>query len=98
LYRAEILKNTEIEEANFAANVETGLKPLLAGYDIEEVPVSWINRTVEMGHSSFRILNVAPNYFVSLVRIVWKSGRARRRESVRRQVTKASRRKETKQT
>src|SRR5262249_28943784 len=61
-YRAEILKNLEIEEAHFAANVETGLKPLLAGHDIEEVPVSWINRTIEMGSSSFRIVKVAPNY------------------------------------
>ena len=56
LYRAEILKTLEIEEPGFAANVETGLKPLLAGYDIEEVPMSWINRTAEMGASSFGIV------------------------------------------
>jgi dolichol-phosphate mannosyltransferase len=79
LYRAEIFKNLEIEETHFAANVETGLKPLLAGYNIEEVPVSWINRTVEMGHSSFRIVSVAPGYFMSLIRIVWKSWRAGKR-------------------
>ena len=76
LYRAEILKNLEIEEPHFAANVETGLKPLLAGYNIEEVPVSWINRTVEMGHSSFRIVSVAPDYFMSLVRMIWRNWRA----------------------
>lgn len=69
LYRAEILKGIEIEEDHFAANVETGLKPLLAGYNIKEVPISWINRTIDMGNSSFRIVNVAPNYFRSLVRI-----------------------------
>lgn len=45
LYRADILKGLEIEENHFAANVETGLKPLLLGYRIQEVPVSWINRT-----------------------------------------------------
>ena len=77
LYRAEILKSIEIEQAHFAANAETGLKPLLAGYDIQEVPISWINRTVEMGHSSFRILNVAPNYFMALMRLVFKSMRHR---------------------
>ena len=49
LYRADILKTLDIEEPHFAANMETGLKPLLAGYDIEEVPVSWINRTVGHG-------------------------------------------------
>jgi glycosyltransferase involved in cell wall biosynthesis/ubiquinone/menaquinone biosynthesis C-methylase UbiE len=76
LYRAEILKDLVIEEPHFAGNLETGLKPLLAGYDIEEIPVSWINRTVEMGRSSFRIVKVAPNYFSSLVRIIWRSWRA----------------------
>ena len=45
LYRTEIFRAIEIEERHFAANAELGLKPLLAGYDIEEVPISWINRT-----------------------------------------------------
>lgn len=79
LYRAEILKDLEIEERHFAANVETGLKPLLAGYDIEEVPISWINRTVEMGSSSFRIVKVAPNYLGVLARAVWNAWWGRRR-------------------
>jgi dolichol-phosphate mannosyltransferase len=72
LYRADILKGIELEEAHFAANVETGLKPLLAGYSIKEVPISWINRTIDMGSSSFHIAKVAPNYFSALVRIVSK--------------------------
>jgi glycosyltransferase involved in cell wall biosynthesis len=69
LYKAEILKSTEIEEDHFAANVETGLKPLLAGYNVKEVPISWINRTIDMGSSSFRIANLAPNYIRTLVRM-----------------------------
>lgn len=77
LYRAEILKQLEIEEPHFAANMETGLKPLLAGYDIEEVPISWINRTVDMGESSFKIFKVAPNYFWALMRTIWKVWRGR---------------------
>ena len=81
LYRAEILKGMVLEEPHFAANVETGLKPLLAGYSIKEVPVSWINRTIDMGRSSFRIAKVAPNYFGALMRIVSKQG-ARRRQTV----------------
>jgi dolichol-phosphate mannosyltransferase len=70
LYKVEILKSIDIEEDHFAANVETGLKPLLAGYDIKEVPISWINRTIDMGKSSFRIVNVSPDYVRTLVRIV----------------------------
>jgi hypothetical protein len=70
LYKAEILKTIEIQESHFAANVETGLKPLLAGYDIKEVPISWINRTINMGSSSFRIVNVSPHYFRALVRML----------------------------
>lgn len=84
LYKAEILKNLEIEQPHFAANVETGLKPLLAGYDIEEVPISWINRTIDMGSSSFRVANVAPSYFMALVAMVWNSWRSRKQLSAQR--------------
>lgn len=77
LYRTEILKEIRIEEQHFAANVETGLKPLLAGYNIKEVPVSWINRTVDMGVSSFRIAKVAPNYLFVLARTLWRAYRGR---------------------
>jgi dolichol-phosphate mannosyltransferase len=76
--RAEILKGTELSEPHFAANVETGLKPLLAGFRIVEVPVSWINRTAEMGQSSFRLVQLAPNYFSALLRIVRDAYRSRR--------------------
>jgi dolichol-phosphate mannosyltransferase len=78
LFRAEILKNLDIEEPDFAANAETGLKPLLSGYDIQEVPVSWINRTIDMGDSSFRVVKVAPSYFWALCRMVWNTWRGRR--------------------
>jgi dolichol-phosphate mannosyltransferase len=73
LYRAEILKNLDIEQPHFAANAETGLKPLLAGYDIEEVPVSWINRGIDMGSSSFKVVKVAPGYFLALLNVLRKN-------------------------
>jgi dolichol-phosphate mannosyltransferase len=79
LYRAEILKTLELEEPHFAANTETGLKPLLAGYNIKEVPVSWINRTADMGQSTFRIVGVAPGYLRSLVRTLVRARRQPRR-------------------
>lgn len=71
--RADILKSIAIQENHFAANVETGLKPILAGYDIKEVPISWVNRTTEMGQSSFRVLRFAPRYALALLRIVWNA-------------------------
>jgi SAM-dependent methyltransferase len=70
LFRAEILKNLDIEQPHFAANAETGLKPLLAGYDIEEVPISWFNRNMNMGSSTFRVVRVAPGYLLALLRIL----------------------------
>jgi dolichol-phosphate mannosyltransferase len=78
IYRAGVLKDLEIEQDHFAANVETGLKPLLAGYDVVEVPISWINRTIDMGTSSFKIVKVAPNYFLEFLKIAWNTSRKRR--------------------
>jgi dolichol-phosphate mannosyltransferase len=83
LFRADILQTLDIEEPHFAANMETGLKPLLAGYDIKEVPMSWINRTTGMGASTFRIVRVAPGYFRGLMRTIWQawSGRSNFRKA-----------------
>lgn len=81
LYRAEILKNLDLEEDDFAANVETGLKPLLLNYRIREVPVSWINRTADMGKSSFNLLKVGPDYLRVLLRTTWRYWRGQYRVS-----------------
>ena len=78
LYRAEILKGLEINEDHFAANMETGLKPVLSGYDIQEIPISWINRTAEMGSSSFKLLQVGPGYLSALLRTIWSVWRGKR--------------------
>jgi glycosyltransferase involved in cell wall biosynthesis len=77
LYRAEILRDLKIREPGFAANAETGLLPLLAGYDIKEVPIAWINRSSGMGTSSFRVLKVAPGYGRVLARALRSGGRRR---------------------
>ena len=81
LYRAEILKDLDIEENHFAANVETGLKPLLQNYRIREVPASWINRTAEEGSSSFNLLKVGPDYLRVLLRTSWRHWRGQYRAS-----------------
>ena len=72
LYKSDILKNLKIESPHFSANLETGLKPMLVGYRIKEVPCSWIDRTVEMGTSSFYIRRVGMDYARTLLRI-WKT-------------------------
>lgn len=77
LYRAEILKSLEIVEPHFAANAETGLKPLLAGWNIVEVPISWIDRSIDMGSSTFRVVRVAPGYLSALVRTIWTGRRSK---------------------
>ncbi|HEX8771024.1 MAG TPA: glycosyltransferase, partial [Acidimicrobiales bacterium] len=70
LYDGDILRNLVITRPDFAGNVETGLRPLLDGHDIREVPISWINRSDDMGTSSFRLLRLAPSYVVSLVSVL----------------------------
>ena len=72
LYRANILKQLQIDSAHFSANLETGVKPMLAGWHVVEVPISWINRTVEMGASNFHIRTVGSDYLRTLFRI-WKA-------------------------
>lgn len=83
LFRAEVLQSIEIDQDHFAANAETGLKPLIAGYRVKEVPVSWINRTLEMGPSSFRILRVGPNYVLALWSVLRKAKQIRSHIRVR---------------
>jgi hypothetical protein len=75
LYRADILKSLTITSPHFSANLETGLKPLLAGYKVCEVPISWIDRTADMGHSSFQLRRVGASYVRALVEI-WRSIRS----------------------
>lgn len=70
LMRKKVLDSLVLEADDFAANAETGLQPILLGYRVEEVPVSWINRSVDMGFSSFNLLNTGPNYFVVLFRLI----------------------------
>lgn len=71
LYRAGIFKNMIISTPHFSANLETGLRPLLAGFDIAEVSISWINRTSEMGSSTFHLRRVGTAYTRALVACWW---------------------------
>jgi hypothetical protein len=66
LMRREVVERLDLRQPGFAVNAETGLQPLLMGYAIKEVPIAWINRTPDMGTSSFRLLRVGGGYWQTL--------------------------------
>jgi hypothetical protein len=69
LMRREVVVNMQLREPEFAVNAETGLQPLILGYRIKEVPISWINRSPGMGASSFRLVRVGGGYWRVLLGI-----------------------------
>jgi SAM-dependent methyltransferase len=73
LLRREVVEHLELTQPGFAVNAETGLQPLLMGYRIKEVPISWINRTPGMGVSSFRLAKVGGGYWQVLLRLWFRS-------------------------
>ncbi|MGE3820415.1 MAG: glycosyltransferase [Isosphaeraceae bacterium] len=73
LMKREVIEDLDLESAWFAANAETGLKPLLMGYDVRPVPISWINRTPEMGQSSFSLLKNGIGYARVLGSLAWRT-------------------------
>lgn len=72
LYRKEIIDkiNPYLMSSGFSINAETGIYPVLLGYKLKEVPVSWIGRTAEMGFSDFRIFKAGPGYIKVLMDIL----------------------------
>jgi hypothetical protein len=73
LLRREVVEDLDLESDWFAANAETGLKPILMGYDVRPVAISWINRTPEMGASSFSLLKNGVGYAQVLASLAWKT-------------------------
>ncbi|ULA64055.1 MAG: Glycosyl transferase family 2 [Nitrospira sp.] len=69
LLRRDVVEQLCLEEPWFAVNAETGLQPLLMGYQVKEVPISWINRTPDMGMSSFKLAQVGWGYWRVLGRL-----------------------------
>jgi len=62
LYKIEIIRGLPWHSGDFSINAETGMLPILAGYRIAEVPVSWIGRKKDMGRSKFRLFKVGWGY------------------------------------
>jgi hypothetical protein len=77
----EVVVNMQLCQPGFAVNAETGLQPLVLGYRVKEVPISWINRSAGMGTSSFRLIRAGGGYLRVLVDIwlkqVFGAGRYR---------------------
>lgn len=73
LIRREAVELLQLRQPGFAVNAETGLQPLLMGFSVKEVPISWINRTPDMGISSFRLLRVGGGYWEVLFHLWLKS-------------------------
>ena len=73
LLRREVVEHLDLEANWFAANAETGLKPLLMGYQVVASPISWINRTPQMGQSSFSLLQNGLEYARVLFRLAWQT-------------------------
>ncbi len=73
LMRRDVVEKLQLTQPGFAVNAETGLQPLLMGYSLKEVPISWINRTPDMGVSSFRLVRVGGGYGQVLLRLWLKT-------------------------
>jgi dolichol-phosphate mannosyltransferase len=69
LMRREVLESLILLEPGFAINAETGLQPLIRGYNVKEVPISWFGRGIDMGTSSFRMFKASGGYWRVLSRL-----------------------------
>jgi SAM-dependent methyltransferase len=67
IMRREVVQDLRLRQSGFAVNAETGLQPIVLGYSVKQVPISWINRTPGMGMSSFRLAKVGGGYWKVLV-------------------------------
>jgi dolichol-phosphate mannosyltransferase len=68
LYKKSVFAALPLTATDFAVNAETGLYPILLGYKIKELPVTWYAREDGMGSSKFNLLKVASSYFSVLIK------------------------------
>jgi len=72
LYRREIFQELPYLSNDFAMNAETGILPIIHGYKIKEVPISWTERSKSMGKSKFSILKYGPSYIKVIFNLIRK--------------------------
>ncbi|NQU60690.1 MAG: glycosyltransferase [Rhodospirillales bacterium] len=71
LMRTNLVRKMTLIEPGFAANAEIGLQLLLLDCSMKEVPISWINRTFDMGQSTFRVFGSGGGYIRTLFHLAW---------------------------
>jgi dolichol-phosphate mannosyltransferase len=69
----ETVHRLGLTEPGFAANAEIGLELVLMGAKVTEVPVSWIDRSFDMGRSSFGVVKSGGGYLRVLLRLAAKT-------------------------
>lgn len=69
LIRRCVIEKLHLTQPGFAVNAEIGLQCLLMGCSMREVPISWVNRTADMGVSSFRLAQAGAGYWLVLFRL-----------------------------
>jgi 2-polyprenyl-3-methyl-5-hydroxy-6-metoxy-1,4-benzoquinol methylase len=62
LMRTDVVRRLVLRSDAFAINAEIGLQLILMGCSVEEVPISWVNRSFDMRNSKFRMLKVGAGY------------------------------------
>ena len=67
LYKKSVFDRLSLSADGYAVNAETGLYPILLGFHIGEIPVTWYARDDDMGFSKFNLLKVASGYIGILV-------------------------------
>ncbi len=72
LYKRKLFQGLPYLSDDFAMNAETGILPVLFGYSIKEVPVSWTGRTGNMGKSKFSLLKNASSYMRVITNVIGK--------------------------
>ncbi len=62
LYKREVIGKMPWRSDDFSINAETGILPILSGYRVCEVPVSWVGRNKGEGQSKFKLFKVGWGY------------------------------------
>jgi dolichol-phosphate mannosyltransferase len=66
LYKTSIVRNLPWRSNDYSMNAETGILPIISGYRIGEVPISWVERHSQMGKSKFKIYKVGYGYIMTI--------------------------------
>lgn len=74
LVRTDLVRRLRLTEPWFAFNAEVGLQLVLMDCTVKEVPISWIDRSFDMGRSSFAVVGSAGGYARVLGRYVVETG------------------------